>query len=71
MEIALRWSRTRTTVLSRSSRTIGSSVSKRAVQSSRSLFTLRQARLTVSLPTVLTNKAASARRTRRASVPAR
>src|SRR3982074_3130318 len=41
--------RTRTTVPSRISRTIGSSVSERAFHASQSLFTLRHARLTVSL----------------------
>jgi hypothetical protein len=40
-------------------------------QASQSLFTFRQTRLTVSLPTVPANKAASARRTRRVLVPAR
>jgi hypothetical protein len=40
-------------------------------QPSQSLFTLRHVRLTVSLPTVPPNKAASARRTRRVLVPAR
>ena len=65
MEVALRSSRTRTTVPSRIRRTIGSSVSERVFQESQSLFTLRQVRLTVSLPTVPPNKAASARRTRR------
>jgi hypothetical protein len=42
---------TRTTVPSRMSLTIGSSTSERAFQASQSLFTLRQTRLTVSLPT--------------------
>src|SRR4051812_37294029 len=64
-----RSSRTRTTVPSRIRRMIGSSVSERAFQASQSLFTLRQVRLTVSLPTVPPNKAARARRTRRVLVP--
>src|SRR5258707_12219863 len=51
MEVALRSSRTRTTVPSRISRTIGSSASEREFQASQSPFTLRQTRLTVSLPT--------------------
>src|SRR5947208_9128470 len=42
-----------------------------AFQASQSLFTLRHVRLTVSLPTVPPNSAASARRTRRVLVPAR
>src|SRR5258708_35695430 len=46
-------------------------VSERVCQASQSLFTLRQVRLTVSLPTVPPNKAASARRTRRVLAPAR
>src|SRR5215207_5251482 len=71
MEVALRSSRTRTTVPSRINRTIGSSASERAFQASQSVFTLRQVRLTVSLPTVPPNKAPSARRTRRVLVPAR
>jgi hypothetical protein len=71
IEVALRSSRTRTTVPSRIRRTIGSSASERVFQASQSLFTLRQVRLTVSLPTVPPNKAASARRTRLVLVPAR
>src|SRR5204862_653021 len=71
MEVALRSSRTRTTVPSRISRTIGSSASERAFHASQSLFTLRQTRLTVSLPTAPPNRQASARRTRRVLVPAR
>ena len=71
IEVALRSSRTRTTVPSRISRTIGSSASERAFQASQSLFTLRHTRLTVSLPTAPPNSAASARRTRRVLVPAR
>jgi hypothetical protein len=55
----------------RQSRTIDSSASKRAFHASQSLFTLRQTRLTVSLPTAPPNRAASARRTRRVLVPAR
>src|SRR5205814_210698 len=57
MEVALRSSRTRTTVPSRISRTIGSSASERAFHASQSLFTLRQTRLTVSLPTAPPNRA--------------
>ena len=71
MEVALRSSRTRTTVPSRMSRTIGSSASERAFHASQSLFTLRHTRLTVSLPTAPPNTAPSARRTRRVLVPAR
>ena len=56
---------------SRMSRTIGSSASEQVFQASQSLFTLRQVRLTVSLPTAPPNRAASARRTRRVLVPAR
>ena len=43
----------------------------RACQLSQSVFTLRQARLTASLPTLPPNRPASARRTRRVLVPAR
>ena len=48
--------------------TIGSSVSERVFQASQSVFTLRDTRLTVSLPTAPPNSAASARRTRRVLV---
>src|ERR1700681_1799694 len=65
IEVALRSSRTRTTVPSRIRRTIGSPANERVFQASQSLFTLRHVRLTVSLPTVPPNKTASARRTRR------
>jgi len=71
MEVALRSSRTRTTVPSRMSRTIGSSASGRAFHASQSLFTFRHTRLTVSLPIAPPNSAASARRTRRVLVPAK
>src|SRR5450631_3375995 len=71
IEVALRSSRTRTTVPSRIRRTIGSSASERVFQASQSLFTLRHVRLTVSLPTVPPNNAANARRTRLVLVPAR
>jgi hypothetical protein len=71
IEVALRSSRTRTTVPSRIRRTIGSPASERVFQASQSLFTLRHVRLAVSLPTVPPTKAASARRTRRVLVPAR
>jgi hypothetical protein len=69
IEVALRSSRTRTTVPSRISRTIGSSASERAFQASQSAFTFRHTRLTVSLPTAPPNSAASARRTRRVYHP--
>ena len=59
------------TVPSRMSRTIGSCANERAFQASQSLFTLRQTRLTVSLPTAPPNRARSARRTRRVLVPER
>jgi hypothetical protein len=49
--VALRSSRTRITVPSRMSHTIGSSANERASHASQSLFTLRHTRLTVSLPT--------------------
>ena len=62
IELALRSSRTRTTVPSRIRRTIGRA--QRADVASQSLFTLRHVRLTMSLPTVPPNSAASARRTR-------
>ena len=69
IEVALRSSRTHTTVPSRISRTIGSSASERAFQASQSAFTFRRTRLTVSLPTAPPNSAASARRTRRVYHP--
>src|SRR6185312_5748533 len=53
------------------SRAIGSSRSERAFQASQSPFTLRQVRLTTSLPTGPANTAANARRTRRVLVPDR
>ena len=43
----------------------------RRFQASQSVFTLRQVRLTTSLPTAPRNRAASARLTRRVLVPAR
>src|SRR5207247_10264783 len=58
-------------VPSRMSRTIGSAASERAFQASQSAFTLRQTRLTVSLPTAPPNSAFKARRTRRVLVPAK
>jgi hypothetical protein len=61
--VALWSSRTSTTVPSRISRTTGSSASERAFQASRSAFTLRQTRLTVSLLTAPPNSAFKARRT--------
>src|SRR5271168_2152304 len=63
IEVALRSSRTRTTVPSRISRTIGSSASEREFHASQSPFTLRHTRLTVSLPTSPPNTLRSARRT--------
>ena len=69
MEVALRSSRTRTTVPSRMSRTIGSSASERAFHASQSPFTLRQVRHRV-LVRHRQNRAPSARRTRCVSVPA-
>jgi hypothetical protein len=51
MAVALRSSRTRTTVPSRINRAIGSSASEGAFHASQSLFTLRHTRLTMSLPT--------------------
>jgi len=69
--VALRSSRVRTTVPSRINRTIGSSASERAFHASQSLFTLRQVRLTGSLPTPPPNNAVRARRTRRVLVSAR
>ena len=60
-----------TPVPSRISRTMSSPDKSRACQLSQSVFTLRQARLTASLPTLPPNRPASARRTRRVLVPAR
>ncbi len=60
-----------TPVPSRISRTRSSPDKSRAYQLSQSVFTLRQARLTASLPTLPPNRPASARRTRRVLVPAR
>src|ERR1044071_9021605 len=71
IEVALRSSRTRTTVPSRMRRTIGSSCRERAFQASQSVFTFRHTRLTTSLPMTSANTAASARRTRRVLVPAK
>jgi hypothetical protein len=51
MSVALLSSRIRTTVPSRISRTMSSSASERRHQVSRSLFTLLQVRLTMSLDT--------------------
>ncbi len=50
---------------------IGSAANERVFHASRSPFTLRQTRLTTSLPTAPPNKAASARRMRRVFVPER
>ena len=55
--VALRSSRTRTTVPSRISRTIGSAASERAFQLCQSACTLRHTRLTTSLPTAPSNNA--------------
>ena len=52
-------------------RTIGSLASEREFQTSQSPFTLRQVRLTMSLPTAPLNNAASAHRTRRVLTLAR
>ena len=71
MDVAFLSRRTRATVPSRISRTMGSSLSARAFQASQSPLVLRQTRLTVSLPTAPPNSAASARRTRRVLVPER
>ena len=71
IEVAFLSSRTRATVPSRISRTIGSSASERAFQTSQSPFTLRQVRLTTSLPTGPANTAFNARGTRRVLVPER
>jgi hypothetical protein len=64
-------SRTRTTVPSRINRMIGSAESERAFQASKSLLTLRQTRLTTSLPIPPAKRVASARLTRRVLVPDR
>jgi len=69
MDVAFLSRRTRTTVPSRISRMIGSSLSGRVFQTSQSPFVLRQTRLTVSFPTAPPNSAARARRTRRVLVP--
>ena len=71
IEVALRSSRTRTAVPSRTRRTIGSSASERVFQASQSHFTLRYIRLTMSLLTAPRNSVVSARRTRRVLVPER
>src|SRR6516165_4476041 len=64
IEVAFRSSRARTTVPSRTKRTIGSSASEWAFQASQSVLTLRHTRLTVSLLIAPPNTATSARRTR-------
>jgi hypothetical protein len=56
---------------SRISRKIGLAARSRPFQASQSLLTLRQVRLTTSLPTALLKSAIRARRTRRVLVPAR
>jgi hypothetical protein len=64
MLVALRSSRTRTTLPSRISRTMSSLARSRRVQASQSDFTFRHTRLTTSLPTAPLNNATSARFTR-------
>src|ERR1700751_4798657 len=71
IEVDFLSSLTRTTVPSRISRVIGSSVRERAFQAFQPPLTFRQTRLTVSLPPAPQNRAASARRTRRVLVPER
>ncbi len=71
MLVAFRSSRTRTTVPSRIRRTTSSPARSRRVHASQSVRSLRQVRLTTSLPTAPPNRAASARLTRRVLVPAR
>jgi len=71
IEVAFLSSRTRATVPSRMSRTIGSPPSGRAFQASQSPLALRQTLLTMSLPTAPPNRADSTRRTRRVLVPER
>jgi len=71
IDVAFLSNRTRTTVPSRINRMIGSSASERAFHETQPLLTLRQARLTVSLPTAPPNTEASARCTRRVLVPGR
>jgi hypothetical protein len=71
IDVALRSSRSRTTVPSRIRRTTGSSPSERRPQASKSVCTWRQARLTLSLLTAPPNNAPSARHTRRVLTPAR
>src|SRR4051794_4642074 len=69
--VALRSTRTRTTVPSRISRTTSSPARSRRHQASQSVLSLRQVRLTTSLPTAPRNSAARARCTRRVLVPER
>jgi hypothetical protein len=69
--LAFRSIRVFTTVPSRISLTMSSSAKLRAHQASQSVLTLRQARLTTSLPTAPPNRPNSARFTRRVLVPAR
>ena len=71
MFVAFLSSRVLITVPSRISRTMSSSARLRAHHASQSTFTLRQARLTTSLPTAPWNSPNSARFTRRVLVPAR
>ena len=71
IDVALRSSRTLTTVPSRTSLTTSSSASERRHHASQSVCTFRHVRLTTSLPTAPLNSAPSARRTRRVLVPDR
>jgi hypothetical protein len=71
MLVALLSMRTLMTVPSRISRTMSSPSRLRAHHASRATFTLRQARLTTSLPTAPWNSPNRARLTRRVLVPAR
>ena len=69
--VAFRSIRAFTTEPSRISRTMSSSARVRTHHASQSVLTLRQARLTTSLPTAPANSPNSARFTRRVLVPAR
>jgi len=71
IDVALRSSRTRTTVPSRISRTTSSSASERRHHAVQSVCTFRQVRLTVSFDTAPLNSAPNALRTRRVLVPDR
>jgi hypothetical protein len=69
IDVALRSSRTLTTVPSRMSRTTCSAASERRHHLSHSACSFRQTRLTVSFDTAPLNSAPNARRTRRVFVP--